>query len=671
MTEPAASGTVRDRGASPGDLFSKRVIRSMSLTTALLLLTLGCRGGDRTTGPEAPEATALEMGPSAVYLTEGETAQLEATPVDGNGNPVSGYEVTWSSGNTAVATVDGDGTVTAVDTGSAKITARAQKTNNGKGSDNGKGKKKGLEKHSDVTVTDGGLIAELEPAAYEKDTLEAGDSVYIDRTYTIDEVPERYRGWRYVRTANDDKAITSDSAVAFTLADTARVALAYDERATRLPGWLEQWTATGDTLVKSGADHAIFTRVFGPGDVVLGGNMSDGAEGAENMYVLYATRTSSAPDDAGGGTTNSATGSLAVDVATSGESLDPDGYTVTVDGASGKDVGIDGSVTFTGLATGDHTVSLSGVASNCSVAGSPTRTASVSDGATTSLSFEVSCEAMSEGQADPVWTDDFESGTYNAAPGKAEGYGWSTWRPWPGESDHIEVNSENPRTGDYSMMIRFPDGGDLNADGMWPDGTKSMNIKAKWQVPDLKEFWFEMYVYVPDNYTHPEVVNSSDNRKFWAVWDIDRRDDQLHLFNELVDGTDTRTPNRTSLARYFIETRGQGSSTNWFSNGGGDGCGNTRCIGDLFTPEDRGTWVRLRYHVKLSSFSGAEDGEWHAWKDNELIMAHTGLDWEPPEGGNYFFRNGQLLGAQNSKYPQETKFYFDDFKIWKSDPGWW
>src|SRR5947208_15187381 len=66
---------------------------------------------------------------------------------------------------------------------------------------------------------------------------------------------------------------------------------------------------------------------------------------------------------------------LAVDVNTtpalpdvnSTSSIDPDGYTVWVDGSASQAVGTNGLVTFSGLAAGDHEVALYGIASNCGV----------------------------------------------------------------------------------------------------------------------------------------------------------------------------------------------------------------------------------------------------------------------------------------------------------------
>src|SRR5207248_7593666 len=54
------------------------------------------------------------------------------------------------------------------------------------------------------------------------------------------------------------------------------------------------------------------------------------------------------------------TGSLTVTTSTTGGTLDPDGYTFTVDGSSGRAIGINTSVTVDGLSPGSHTVVLSG-----------------------------------------------------------------------------------------------------------------------------------------------------------------------------------------------------------------------------------------------------------------------------------------------------------------------
>jgi PKD repeat protein len=88
------------------------------------------------------------------------------------------------------------------------------------------------------------------------------------------------------------------------------------------------------------------------------------------------------------------TGSLTVTTTTSGSNLDPDGYTVAVDGGTGQAIGINTSFTFNGVATGSHTVTLSGVAGNCTVSGGNSQTTTVSSGQTASVTFSVTCAAL-------------------------------------------------------------------------------------------------------------------------------------------------------------------------------------------------------------------------------------------------------------------------------------
>ena len=100
--------------------------------------------------------------------------------------------------------------------------------------------------------------------------------------------------------------------------------------------------------------------------------------------------------------TGGGNGTLTVTTSTTGSNLDPDGYTVTVDGgAASQPIATNGSVSFTGPA-GDHTVALSGVAGNCSVSGANPRTVTVPSGGTTTTTFSVSCAATGGGGSGEV-----------------------------------------------------------------------------------------------------------------------------------------------------------------------------------------------------------------------------------------------------------------------------
>jgi PKD repeat protein len=87
------------------------------------------------------------------------------------------------------------------------------------------------------------------------------------------------------------------------------------------------------------------------------------------------------------------TGDLTVTTTTGGSGgLDPDGYTVAVDGAR-QAITINGSVTFNGLSAGNHSVGLTGVATTCVVSGLNPRTVNVPAGGTQQTNFAITCTA--------------------------------------------------------------------------------------------------------------------------------------------------------------------------------------------------------------------------------------------------------------------------------------
>lgn len=100
-----------------------------------------------------------------------------------------------------------------------------------------------------------------------------------------------------------------------------------------------------------------------------------------------------------GGTTEPpppVSGLLDVTTSTTGASPDPDGYTVVVDGSLNQAIGVNGTVTFSALGVGSHTVQLTGLAANCAVNGENPQTLDVSSGSIAQVSFAVDCSASIE-----------------------------------------------------------------------------------------------------------------------------------------------------------------------------------------------------------------------------------------------------------------------------------
>jgi hypothetical protein len=82
------------------------------------------------------------------------------------------------------------------------------------------------------------------------------------------------------------------------------------------------------------------------------------------------------------------TGTLTVSIATTG--TDPDGYRLVIDDAR-QPVALNGTVTLNNVATGDHVVRLSGLATGCLPAEANPRQVAVTAGSTAAVTFTVTC----------------------------------------------------------------------------------------------------------------------------------------------------------------------------------------------------------------------------------------------------------------------------------------
>lgn len=115
-------------------------------------------------------------------------------------------------------------------------------------------------------------------------------------------------------------------------------------------------------------------------------------------------------------TCSATTGSIQVTTVTTGSSLDPDGYSVTLDGRGAWPLGVNTSGTFSGLRSGGHTVGLGDVAANCVVQGDNPRDVVVTAGASTVVSFLVTC-------ATPLLTGTVRVTTVTTGPNQdSDGY---------------------------------------------------------------------------------------------------------------------------------------------------------------------------------------------------------------------------------------------------------
>lgn len=106
--------------------------RPTALSLSFLALATACSsgptGGTPPPPPPPPPAAVASVAvtPPQADLLVGATVQLSAQPRDAAGNALSGRTVTWESGNTTTATVNGTGLVTGLQPGNVTITATSE-----------------------------------------------------------------------------------------------------------------------------------------------------------------------------------------------------------------------------------------------------------------------------------------------------------------------------------------------------------------------------------------------------------------------------------------------------------------------------------------------------------------------------------------------------------------
>ncbi len=138
------------------------------------------------------------------------------------------------------------------------------------------------------TVVDA-RVAYLNKENYQVSYLNVGDAYYVDREYKITSIPETMQGFMWISTANDDRDNKDENFLSFMLKEDSRVYVAYDSRATNYPNWLiNDFHRIGKSIgVSEYADNLdLWEGQFDSGMVALGGNIAEGAQGVESMYVV-------------------------------------------------------------------------------------------------------------------------------------------------------------------------------------------------------------------------------------------------------------------------------------------------------------------------------------------------------------------------------------------------
>lgn len=276
------------------------------------------------------------------------------------------------------------------------------------------------------------------------------------------------------------------------------------------------------------------------------------------------------------------TGGLMVATVTSGDTLDTDGYTVTVDGGQSQPVDVTDAVTFTNLQAGNHSIELSGVAKNCAVTGTNPRTVNVTADVITQETYRVTCAAAL--------------------------------------FDRITFNSD--RTGNHDIYVMRPNGSDViqltnhdmneEAPRVSPDGTKILFMSDR----DGND---EIYVMNADGTDPLNLTNSAsaDHRAMWSpdgskIAFASDRDGDFEIYVMNADGS---APVQLT----------QNDATDW--NPSWSPAGSEIAFGS-----DRGGWFQI---YAMNSSDGANVRQLHDTQDRD------GLPVWSPDGNEIVFHSNR------------------------------
>ena len=102
------------------------LVTGVTTGTARITATIAGRSGGLNITVTPPPVSRVTVAPAAPSVEVNATVQLTATVRDASGTELTGRTVTWSSTNTAVATVDGAGLARGLSPGAVDITATSE-----------------------------------------------------------------------------------------------------------------------------------------------------------------------------------------------------------------------------------------------------------------------------------------------------------------------------------------------------------------------------------------------------------------------------------------------------------------------------------------------------------------------------------------------------------------
>jgi len=232
--------------------------------------------------PPPPGNPSVILSPATQSAFTGVAQKVTATVLDGYGNPLQGTTVTFKvvsgpdANQSASVVTNGAGQAVYTDASAIAGTDTIQASFVDSTSTT---RTSNQVQVTFITPTTGGVVISnltvydtTRAAKWSvQPNLQLGNTLYADRTYTLNAAPSLVTGDTWIKDTNGSKAYTGNPLVTFTINQQANVYVGMDQRAGR-PSWLDStWTDTGLTETGTGpVAYELFQKTFPAGTVSLG-----------------------------------------------------------------------------------------------------------------------------------------------------------------------------------------------------------------------------------------------------------------------------------------------------------------------------------------------------------------------------------------------------------------
>ena len=167
------------------------------------------------------------------------------------------------------------------------------------------------------------------------------------------------------------------------------------------------------------------------------------------------------------------------------------------------------------------------------------------------------------------------------------------------------------------------------------------------------EVWIRYRLYIPENYYHRNLTESSDNNKGYVMlWSGDYSGCNVLVAASWWPKDDGNT---YSMGQWKTNSR----TSKHYHDEVNSGMAVDR-------DKDLGKWQDVVVQVKVADFDVKNNGILKIWKNGSLIQSFENIDNYAKDNINNGIKSGYLLGWSNSGFAGDTLLLVDDCKIGKT-----